>query len=224
MLPIAPLTKDSHIRSFILRTGRIGEQAAEALHRNWPTYGLAADGCAIDPTQLFHTQRPIMLEIGFGMGDATAEMARRQRDLNLLAIDVHTPGVASLMRIIEAEDLDNLRVAHGDVIVLLRDMLAPDTLDGVRIFFPDPWPKFRHVKRRLISPEFLDLLASTMKPGAVMHLATDWAPYFDQVSKAIAAHSAFELIDEVPWRVRTKFENIGARAGRDSQDLAARKR
>lgn len=221
MLPIAPNERDSQIRSFILRTNRIGPEAAGALDKNWDTYGFSVDGAHIDPAALFVVAQPVMLEIGFGMGTSTATMAAEQRELNVIAIDVHTPGIASLMRAIDTDDLQNLRVACGDVVVLLREMLPAGCLDGVRIFFPDPWPKLRHVKRRLITTDFLDLLATAMKPGASLHCATDWAPYFTQISRTIAQHDAFALTDEIPWRVETKFERAGAAAGRSSQDLAA---
>ena len=135
---------------------------------------------------------PVIMEIGFGMGEATAQMAADDPGTGILAVDVHTPGQGNLLALADRAGLSNIRVANGDAIILLREMLEPDTLDGLRVYFPDPWPKKRHHKRRLIQPEFLDLVALRLKPGAVIHCATDWEPYAEQMLDVLTAHPRFE--------------------------------
>jgi tRNA (guanine-N7-)-methyltransferase len=165
-----------------------------------------------------------VLEIGFGMGEATAEMAASQPDLDVLAVDVHTPGLGALLREVEARGLTNVRVAEGDATVLLASMLPPGSLHAVRIFFPDPWPKPRHWKRRLLDEPFLTLLADRLVVGGRLHVATDWAHYAAQVRRLVVEHSAFDPVDDVPWRPRTRFEQQGLDAGRPARDVVALRR
>jgi tRNA (guanine-N7-)-methyltransferase len=212
------------VRTFKLRRGRVTLSQAAALERLWPTHGLVVDGTPLDPVALFGRRAPLVLEIGFGMGEATALMAAATPDHDLLAVDVHTPGVGSLLRLIDAEALTNVRVAEGDALVLLADMLAPASLAEVRVFFPDPWPKTRHAKRRLVTPAFADVVADRLEPGGRLHVATDWPEYAEQVRGVLSGHAAFTLETEAPWRPRTRFEQQGIDAGRAPHDVSARRR
>lgn len=211
-----------HIRSYKLRTSRLGPEGAEAIGRMWPTHGIDVDGKPLDLVSIFG-ERPVVLEIGFGMGEATADLASMEPDVGILAVDVHTPGVASLLRQVDRRGLDNIRVAEGDAVILLRDMLPPSSLAGVRIFFPDPWPKLRHRKRRLVTESFCSLIASRLAPGGVLHLATDWLSYAEQVAALLAGQPDFELLEREPWRPTTRFEQQGIAAGRNPTDIAARR-
>jgi tRNA (guanine-N7-)-methyltransferase len=185
---------ERRIRSFTPRRSRVTNAQRDALERLWPRWGLEVDGRGrLDLDALFDG-RPVVLEIGFGMGEATAEMAAADPGTGILAVDVHTPGQGNLLRLAELRGLTNVRVANGDALILLREMLAPATLAGIRVFFPDPWPKKRHHKRRIIQPEFVELAASRLVPGGTLHCATDWEPY---------AESMLEVLTAGPWLVNT---------------------
>src|SRR5690349_21742787 len=182
---------ERRIRSFQPRRSRVTAGQADALQRLWPAWGLDIDGQrVIDLGELFGNDNPVVLEIGFGMGEATARMAAADPDTDILAVDVHTPGQGNLLSLAEQQQLTNVRVGNGDAIILLREMLAEDALDGLRVYFPDPWPKKRHHKRRLIQPEFLDLVATRVRPGGIVHCATDWEPYAEQMLEVLDAHPA----------------------------------
>ncbi|OEU86596.1 tRNA (guanine-N7)-methyltransferase [Streptomyces abyssalis] len=175
--------------------------------------------------------RPVVLEIGFGMGEATAEMAAADPDTGILAVDVHTPGQGNLLRLAEERGLTNIRVGNGDAIILLREMLAPESLSGLRVYFPDPWPKKRHHKRRLIQPEFLDLAAVPLRSGALVHCATDWEPYAEQMLDVFSGHPAYEntqldggFAPRPAVRPRTRFEEQGLDKGHKVRDLLFRRR
>jgi tRNA (guanine-N7-)-methyltransferase len=222
---------ERRIRSFQPRRSRVTTGQADALRRLWPEWGLDIDGQRVlDLAELFGNTRPVVLEIGFGMGEATARMAAADPDTNILAVDVHTPGQGNLLALADRQGLTNVRVANGDAIILLREMLAPDSLAGLRVYFPDPWPKKRHHKRRLIQPEFLTLAASRLAPGAVVHCATDWEPYAEQMLEVLTAHPGFE--NTVPGggfaprpenRPLTRFESQGLDKGHVVNDLLFRR-
>ncbi|GGL97861.1 tRNA (guanine-N(7)-)-methyltransferase [Streptomyces fumigatiscleroticus] len=222
---------ERRIRSFQPRRSRVTAGQAEALRRLWPQWGLDIDGSRVlDLTDLFGNGNPVVLEIGFGMGEATAQMAAADPDTNILAVDVHTPGQGNLLSLTERSGLSNVRVANGDAIILLREMLAPDSLDGLRVYFPDPWPKKRHHKRRLIQPEFLTLAAARLRPGAVVHCATDWEPYAEQMLEVLTAHPAFEntradggFAPRPAFRPLTRFEGQGLDKGHVVNDLLFRR-
>jgi tRNA (guanine-N7-)-methyltransferase len=199
---------------------------ADALRRLWPTWGLDIDGKRKLELKEMFGGLPVVLEIGFGMGEATAQMAAEDPGTGILAVDVHTPGQGNLLNLAERNGLSNIRVANGDAIILLREMLEPGALDGIRVFFPDPWPKKRHHKRRLIQPEFLTLAASRMKPGALLHCATDWEPYAEQMLEVLTAHPDFEntrlgggYVSRPPFRPVTRFEEQGLGKGHVVRDL-----
>ncbi|WP_225076316.1 MULTISPECIES: tRNA (guanosine(46)-N7)-methyltransferase TrmB [unclassified Streptomyces] len=222
---------ERRIRSFQPRRSRVTAGQADALQRLWPAWGLDIDGQrVIDLAELFGNSRPVVLEIGFGMGEATARMAAEDPDTNILAVDVHTPGQGNLLSLADRHKLGNVRVGNGDAIILLREMLAPDSLDGLRVYFPDPWPKKRHHKRRLIQPEFLTLAAARLRPGAVVHCATDWEPYAQQMLDVLTAHPDFEntradggFAPRPGFRPLTRFEGQGLEKGHVVNDLLFRR-
>lgn len=222
---------ERRIRSFQPRRSRVTAGQADALQRLWPKWGLDIDGQrVIDLTELFGNTAPVVLEIGFGMGEATAQMAAADPDTNILAVDVHTPGQGNLLALADRNNLSNVRVGNGDAIILLREMLAPDSLAGLRVYFPDPWPKKRHHKRRLIQPEFLTLAAARLAPGAVVHCATDWEPYAEQMLEVLTAHPDFEntvrgggFAPRPAHRPLTRFEGQGLDKGHVVNDLLFRR-
>ncbi|UNO41197.1 tRNA (guanosine(46)-N7)-methyltransferase TrmB [Streptomyces sp. MST-110588] len=220
---------ERRIRSFQPRRSRVSPGQAAAIRRRWSEWGLDIDGLSrIDLGKLFDG-RPVVLEIGFGMGEATAQMAADDPDTGILACDVHTPGQGNLLGLAERNGLSNIRVANGDAIILLREMLAPGSLAGLRVFFPDPWPKKRHHKRRLIQPDFISLASTRLAPGALVHCATDWEPYAEQMLEVLSAEPTLENLypDYAPrpdFRPLTKFEGQGLDKGHVVHDLLFRRR
>lgn len=231
----APLPADVEhppIRTYRPRRGRVTATQAEARARVGPTYVLPLagnDGTVLDLAAVFGRRAPVVLEIGFGMGEATAAMAGAEPGRDVLAVDVHTRGVGALLKRIEAGGLHNVRVVEGDAVDVLRDMITPGALAEVRAFFPDPWPKQRHAKRRLVQPPFVDLVASRLAPAGRFHLATDWAAYARQALAVLGAHPAFEnrcagFAPRPPWRPVTRFEQQGVAAGREIFDVLVHRR
>ncbi|MFF2654832.1 tRNA (guanosine(46)-N7)-methyltransferase TrmB [Streptomyces sp. NPDC058045] len=222
---------ERRIRSFQPRRSRVTLGQEQALRRLWPAWGLDVDGSRVlDPAELFGGL-PVVLEIGFGMGEATAQMAAADPGTGILAVDVHTPGQGNLLALAEANGLDNIRVANGDAVILLQEMLPPDSLHGLRVYFPDPWPKKRHHKRRLIQPEFLTLAAARLRPGALLHCATDWEPYAEQMLEVLSAHPSFVntaadggFAPRPGFRPLTRFEGQGLDKGHPVHDLLFRRR
>ena len=210
----------SDIRTFHARRGRLSPAQVEAVRTLLPRHGVPAG--PLDLAALFDG-RPVVLEIGFGLGHATLEMAEADPGTGIVAVDVHTPGVARLLLAIESRGLDNVRVVHGDAVVLLRDQVPPASLAAVRAFFPDPWPKARHHKRRLIRPDLVALIASRLRPGGVLHVATDWAPYAESMREVLEAEPALRDCYDGPAprleRPLTKFEAQGLEKGHEVVDL-----
>jgi tRNA (guanine-N7-)-methyltransferase len=207
----------------------MGERQRDALDRLWPAYGVTIGEQPLDPAALFGRRMPIVLEIGSGMGDATAEMAAADPDRGYLAVEVHTPGIASLLALIEAQGLTNVRIARGDALELVRHQLASNSLDAVHVFFPDPWPKARHHKRRLIQPDHVELLRSRLVSGGTLHCATDSAGYAEAMLETLTADpllvNAYDGYAPRPaHRPLTKFEQRGIEAGRPVFDLMFRRR
>ncbi|MEU8136703.1 tRNA (guanosine(46)-N7)-methyltransferase TrmB [Streptodolium elevatio] len=219
------------VRTFHPRRGRLSPQQQDAIERLWPTYGLPVDGKPRDPAALFGNGGPVVLEIGFGMGEATAAMAEAEPGVNILATDIHTPGIGNLLHLIEARGLGNVRIAEGDAVVLLTEMLPADSLAGIRVFFPDPWPKSRHHKRRLIRPGFAALAASRLAPGGTLHCATDWAPYAAWMLEVLEAEPALAntagpgggYVPRPDRRPMTRFERQGLAKGHEVADLIFRR-
>ena len=209
------------IRTFKARR-RVTPGQAEALERLRPAYGVPLSR-PFSAREVFGRTAPLVLEIGSGMGEATAAMAAADGSRDLLAVEVHTPGVAALLRRIEAEGLRNVRVAEADALDVLRDLLGPASLDEVRVFFPDPWPKARHAKRRLLSTAFADLAAGRLRPEGRLHVATDSVPYLEQTLRVLRAHPAFEVAScHRGHRPVTRFEQQALDAGRQAHDVVAR--
>lgn len=220
-------TKELHrpIRSFVLRQGRLTKGQARALETGWPIFGVEHSDQVLDLNQLFGRERSKkILEIGFGMGDATAKIAQTLPEVDFLAIEVHTPGIGGLLKLIQEGDIDNIRVIQHDAVEVLQNMLADQSLDGLHIFFPDPWHKKRHHKRRLIQAEFVRLLCTKLKVGAYIHVATDWQEYAEWVLAVLSEepmlkNSAQDYAQKPSYRPLTKFENRGIKLGHGVWDL-----
>lgn len=220
------------IRSFVIRAGRVTEAQRLALDRCWPRYGIDFDPTRpLDLDACFGRRAPRTLEIGFGNGDTLAALAAAHPERDYLGLEVHRPGVGHLLRRAEEAQLDNLRVIAHDAVEVLRAMLPPASLDEALILFPDPWHKKRHHKRRLIQPPFLALLASRLRPGGRLALATDWAPYAEAMLAATDAVPEFEnlaadgrFVPRPAWRIPTRFERRGERLGHAVFDLALQRR
>jgi tRNA (guanine-N7-)-methyltransferase len=204
------------IRSFVLRQGRTTPAQGRALEQLLPKYGIAFS----DQKIASERNAPLVLEIGSGMGETTIEIAKGHPEADFIAIEVHGPGVGSLLNRIEAEKLANLRVIRHDAVEVLQRMVDDDSLAAIHIFFPDPWPKKRHHKRRLVQPAFVSLLAGKLAAGGTVHLATDWPEYAEQMAAAFSASSAFQKGERgFAERPTTKFEQRGRRLGNPMRDL-----
>ena len=214
------------LHTFRLRRGRVTAGQQDALDRLWPGRGVVVDGRPLDLSALFGRVAPVVLDVGSGMGEATAAAAAADPGRDVLAVEVHTPGLGALLRRCEELGLEHVRVADGDARVLLAGMLPAGCLDEVRVWFPDPWAKARHAKRRLVTPAFLDLVASALRPGGLLHVATDWAPYAADVELRLREHPSLDLVsrERPATRPVTRFEQQGRVAGRAAHDLLARRR
>ncbi len=216
------------IRSFVLRQGRLTEAQERAFAELWPRYGVEwPAGEALDLPALFGNDQPVYLEIGFGNGETLAEIAARHPEHNYLGVEVHGPGVGHLLLEIERRGLSNLRLVRQDAVDLLDSGLAPASLAGVYLLFPDPWPKKRHHKRRLLNPEFVTRLARVIRPAGLFHAATDWEPYALQMLEVLTASEALfrnaagpgQFTPRPEDRPLTKFEQRGQRLGHGVWDL-----
>jgi tRNA (guanine-N7-)-methyltransferase len=219
------------VRSYVLRAGRVTEGQKRALDELWPVFGVEPGSTPLDFNALFGNPGPVILEIGFGNGDATWQMARAHPEENYFGVEVHRPGVGRLLLKIEEQGLENVRIACEDAVELLRGRVRDDSLEGVRIYFPDPWPKKRHHKRRIIQAPFVDLLARKMKAGGLLHLATDWVPYAEYMIEVMQESPDFENLStsggycpKPEWRPPTKYEMRGERLGHTVSDLVFRRR
>jgi tRNA (guanine-N7-)-methyltransferase len=214
----------SHIRSFVHRRGHITQGQRDALERLLEEWSIEYRPRLLDCQTAFGRHAPTVLEIGFGMGETTEQIAQARPQDNFLGVEVFNAGVGSLLRRIEAARLSNIRIVQHDAVEVVRDMIAPDSLAGVHIFFPDPWPKKRHHKRRLIQPPFIDLLASRIAPGGYIHCATDWEHYALQMLEVLNAeprlrNTADGFAPRPDYRPQTKFESRGIRLGHGVWDL-----
>lgn len=214
------------IKSFVKRSGRMTELQKQAYQSNWEHYGLERDSDYLNFKQVFANDQPVILEIGFGMGKSLAEMVRENPDKNYIGIEVHRPGVGKLLALVNEQGSDNIRIYEDDAVEVLKSNIPDQSLSGVQIYFPDPWHKKRHNKRRLIQTEFVQLIVQKIKPGALIHLATDWEPYAEQMLEVLSANPAIKNTvvdgDYAPrpdWRPETKFEQRGARLGHGVWDL-----
>ena len=217
------------IRSFVLRQGRISNAQRHAYEILLPQYGIPFEDNLINLDQIFGRSSPKFLEIGFGMGETTVSIAQMHLQNDYLAIDVHTPGVGSLLKQIGETGLSNLRIIQHDAVEVLKCMLTPECLDGTHIFFPDPWPKARHHKRRLIQPQFITLLSERLKHGGYLHVATDWEEYAQQILQVLSTEPQLinTVTDYAPcpaYRPLTKFEQRGLKLGHGVWDLVFQKK
>jgi tRNA (guanine-N7-)-methyltransferase len=216
------------IRSYVLRQGRISNAQQRAWEALLPRYGIPFRTALLDLDAEFGRPAPKLLEIGFGMGETTASVAAAHPENDYVGIEVHRPGVGSLLRLIAERGLENVRVIQHDAVEVLKDMIRPASLDGVHIFFPDPWPKLRHHKRRLIQTPFVTLLSERLRAGGYLHVATDWAHYAGQVLAVLGAESrlantARGYAPRPDYRPLTKFEERGLRLGHDVYDIVFRR-
>ena len=207
----------------------MGPGQARAVRQYGPQFVVAATPFVLDLDAAFGRSAPVVVEIGFGMGAATAAIASAQPDVNFLGIEVHPPGVGALLKAIGEGDIDNIRIVAHDAVEVLRDMIAPASLAGVNVFFPDPWPKQRHHKRRLLQAPFVGLLASRLKPGGLLYCATDWEPYAQQMLAVLSeqtdlANTASGFAERPLVRPLTKFEQRGLKLGHRVHDLLFVKR
>jgi tRNA (guanine-N7-)-methyltransferase len=220
------MTEAGHrpVRSYVLRQGRVSKAQRRAHDILLPRYGVAFERRPLDLDALFGRHAPRILEVGFGMGETTAEIAAAHPRNDYLAIEVHTPGVGSLLKQIDERGLTNIRIVQHDAVEVLEHMVAPATLDGVHVFFPDPWPKKRHHKRRLLKPGFVQLLASRLKPAGYIHVATDWEEYAREVLEVMSQEHALEnsaaaFVARPDDRPLTKFEERGLKLGHRVWDI-----
>ena len=223
------LKRSDHIRSYVLRQGRVSNAQQRCRDMLMPQYGIPYATQPLDFDTTFGRDAPRILEIGFGMGETTAAIAEAHPHNDYLAIEVHTPGVGSLLKQIKERQLGNIRIIQHDAVKVLRDMLADSVLGGAHIFFPDPWHKARHNKRRLIQPPFVAQLVQKLKPGGYIHVATDWQDYAEQVLAVLSADPLLEntAVDYAPrpdYRPLTKFEQRGLRLGHGVWDLVFRRK
>ncbi|MFO1338514.1 MAG: tRNA (guanosine(46)-N7)-methyltransferase TrmB [Burkholderiaceae bacterium] len=212
------------VRSFVLRAGRMGTGQQRALETLGPRFVLPFAATPLDPVAVYGRRAPLVLEIGFGMGAATAEIAAARPDTDFLGVEVHTPGVGALLKRIGETGLANLRIVQHDAVQVLDEMIAPASLAGVHIFFPDPWHKKKHNKRRLVQPPFVARLVSRLAPGGYLHCATDWQPYAEQMLEVLSAepgltNTAEGYAPKPAYRPLTKFEARGLRLGHGVWDL-----
>ncbi len=217
------------IRSFVLRLSRTSNAQRRAVDELLPRFGIAFRPHPVDLDAVFGRSAPKVLEIGFGMGEVTAQLGSAHPDRDYLGVEVHTPGVGNLLKLIEEHGLANIRIVQHDAVEVLARMIEPGTLDGAHVFFPDPWPKKRHHKRRLIQPGFVHLLAARIRPGGYLHLATDWEDYAQQMLAVLGTEPLLENTSEAyaprpESRPRTKFETRGLSLGHEVRDLLFRRR
>jgi tRNA (guanine-N7-)-methyltransferase len=221
------------VRSFVLRQGRVTKSQDDALQRLWPEFGIERANTVLQMDGLFSQTSPITLEIGFGDGVSLATMAKAASDKNFIGIEVHRPGVGRLLHLIEENNLSNVRVMDDDAVEIIKSRIPEQSLDRVQLFFPDPWHKKRHNKRRIVQDDFVALIASRLKPKGVFHLATDWEEYAHHMVEVMQASVDFEALApaaSAPFspkpeeRPTTKFETRGIKLGHGVWDLLYQKK
>ena len=213
--------EQSSIRTYRLRGSRITGPQQSALDKYWDAYGIEYSIEFLNITSLFPSAEQVVLEIGFGMGEATALIARDFPNTGYLAVEVHKPGIGKLMARIEELALSNIRIIEGDAHPIITTMIPDKSVDGVHLFFPDPWPKKRHHKRRIVNTEFLALIHPKIKDGGFFHIATDWVPYAEHIAEVFAASPLFSggVVERPEWRPVTRFEGQGITKNHQVTDL-----
>ena len=223
------ISRHRPIRSFVLRAGRMSPKQARGLTEGMTRHGVAYTPVMLDFAKTFSRRAATILEIGFGMGTTTAEIAAAHLQTNYLAVEVHPPGVGNLCNLLDDQSLANVKVIQHDAVVVLNHMIAPGSLAGIHIYFPDPWHKARHNKRRLVQPALVALLASRLAPDGYLHLATDWVPYAEHMLEVLSAeprlkNTSADYAPRPSWRPETKFERRGLKLGHEVRDLLFTKR
>ena len=218
------------IRSFVKREGRLTAGQQKALATQWPIYGIDYSETLLDLNDLFQRQAPRVLEIGFGNGDSLWQMAQANPGTDYLGIEVHRPGVGHLLHLIESSGISNLRVSNHDAVDVLKHQIPEASLDRVQLFFPDPWHKKKHHKRRIVRDDFVEMIADKLKPGGIFHLATDWEHYAEHMLTVLSQSPRFEnlsadktFVEKPDERPLTKFEQRGHRLGHGVWDLLFKK-
>ena len=229
-MDIRPEYRKKSIRSYVVRAGRMTDGQRKAFDTSWPTYGLKLADGAIDTDAVFGRTGPKVLEIGFGMGDSLLQMAAAEPETDFIGIEVHPPGVGTLMNTAKAEGISNLRVYLADANDVLEECFASQSIDRLQLYFPDPWHKKKHNKRRIVQPQFVQLVREKLRPGGVLHMATDWEHYAEQMLETLDAAEGFENIAGIgqyssrpDYRPMTKFEKRGERLGHGVWDLIYKK-
>jgi tRNA (guanine-N7-)-methyltransferase len=226
------LQKFDHVRSFVKRKGHFSDSRKQALDTQWPIYGIEYDALkTLNFSEVYKRAGPVVLEIGFGMGITTADIAQANLDVDYLGVEVYSAGVASLLKLIAEKKLNNVRAMQHDVFEVVRDMLPDNSLTGIHIYFPDPWPKARHHKRRLVQPDFVQMLRPKLEKGGYIHCATDWQAYAEHMLEVLAAAPGFinDSIEPSGYSPRpsnrplTKFEDRGLKLGHGVWDLIFRR-
>lgn len=222
-------TEQPRIRSYVLRQGRVSNAQRRAHDTLLPRLGIAFGEATLDLDAVFGRRAPRILEIGCGMGETTVAIAAAHPECDYIGIEVHTPGVGSLLKQIDEAGLSNVRVIQHDAVAVMDTMIPPSSLDGMHIFFPDPWPKKRQQKRRLIQSPFIALAASRLKPGGYLHAATDWQEYAEQILAVFSAeptlvNTATGYAEKPAYRPQTKFETRGLKLGHGVWDIVFRRK
>ncbi len=214
-----------HIKSYVKRATRMSEHQRQSYERLYGAYCIERTSSPVDPASFFeHQQSPVVLEIGFGMGHATAEVAAATPRVNYLGVEVYKPGVGKLLSRIDDRGLDNVRIIHDDAILVLEQMIPDESLAGIHLFFPDPWPKKRHHKRRIVRPALTRLMARRLEPNGYLYMVTDWREYALAAMEVLDATEALRnrydgFAPPQPWRPPTAFERKGLRADRPILEL-----
>jgi tRNA (guanine-N7-)-methyltransferase len=217
------------VRSFVLRQGRMSAAQQRALDTLLPRLGIAYSPEPLDFAAVFRRIAPVIMEIGFGMGETTAAIAAENPQLDFLGLEVHGPGVGALLNRVEAAGLGNVRVIQHDAVDVIARMIPQASLAGIHIYFPDPWPKKRHHKRRLLRPAFVHALAQRLGPGGYLHAATDWDEYAQEIlatfsDEPLLANTVPDFAPRPAWRPQTKFETRGLKLGHGVRDIVFRRR
>lgn len=214
------------VRSFVLRTGRLSDYQRDMMNNNWAALGLDYQPTAFDFAAIFGNHNPVVLEIGFGMGRSLVDMAAQNPERNYIGIEVHTPGVGACMAYAVEKGVKNLRVICHDATEILRDSIAPQSLGGLQLYFPDPWQKAKHHKRRIVQPAFIDGLLSKLAANGFIHMATDWENYAEHMLEVLRQFpqlqnqsQAGDFIPRPDFRPLTKFEERGQKLGHGVWDL-----
>jgi tRNA (guanine-N7-)-methyltransferase len=213
--------KQRAIRSFVLRAGRLTAGQQRAMEELWPLYGISAEAQTLDFSSLFPESGPVTVEIGFGNGENLIAMARNAPTDNFLGIEVHEPGVGRCLLGIEKYELHNVRVLQEDAVTVLQNNILAQSLNRINLFFPDPWHKKRHHKRRIVQPSFITLLAQKLTLGGMFHVATDWPEYAEHIQKVMCSFEDFAELSDFPTdRIKTRFDERGTRLGHTNWERA----